>query len=373
MNKIYKIIIPLIILAFIVPAVTFAAWYNPVDWFRGLINLFTKEEKVENLHPGMNKTTGTVGFGEIFLKNGGKSFIFIKYTNNNKKKEYVNLFDLKNNNLKEEEGVTVYYNPSNTQEIIVYDLQGELIYKASDQNLATSTAQDITGLTSTLATTTTEKKEAIEIILDASGSMASLLSGESKMNIAKKAIETVINDVADDSIIGLRVYGSEGTYEEHNCTDTRLLFPINKINKTTYVSSVKSFSPKGWTPIDYVLRLSKNDFKNYADYSKKIILVSDGEETCGGNPCQAIKDLRNSGFDVVVDTIGFDVDAKTREQLKCISTASGGVYLDAVNVKQIEDILRVKLTPVPPITPVHVTPVQPIKPVPKIPPVVWPE
>lgn len=60
-----------------------------------------------------------------------------------------------------------------------------------------------------------------------------------------------------------------------------------------------------------------------------MIVVSDGKETCGGDPCAAVRELRAAGIDVRVDVIGFDVGADERAQLVCIAGAGGGRYYDA--------------------------------------------
>lgn len=183
------------------------------------------------------------------------------------------------------------------------------------------------------------KSSGLEIIVDVSGSMNEAISGKSKMNIAKEVLTTTINGIPDTSFVGLRVYGDQGTVAEKNCTDTRLLAPIAKINKTDLISKINSLTPKGWTPIDYSLRQSKNDFN--PEYGKVIILISDGEETCGGDPCAAIKELKNSGFDVTVHTVGFDVGDVAEKQLKCIADATGGEYKSAKNASELAESLRV--------------------------------
>lgn len=179
----------------------------------------------------------------------------------------------------------------------------------------------------------------LEIIVDVSGSMNEVIDGKSKMNIAKEVLTSTINSIPDTSYVGLRVYGHQGTVAQKNCTDTQLLVPISKINKAELISKVNSLTPNGWTLIDYSLRQAKNDF--HPDYGKVIILISDGEETCGGDPCVAIKELKNSGFDVAVHTVGFDVGDVAEKQLQCIAEATGGEYKSAKNASELADSLRI--------------------------------
>jgi len=181
----------------------------------------------------------------------------------------------------------------------------------------------------------------VEIILDASGSMAGNVGGQSKMSIAKSSLGAVINSIPESVFVGLRAYGHTSGVDAKNCTDTQLLYPIGKVDKTSLTSKINSLSPMGWTPIDYSLRQAKNDFPATSEYGKMIILVSDGEETCGGDPCAAAKEMVSSGFDVVINTVGFDVDNKTEQQLKCIAAATGGEYKSARNASELTESLRI--------------------------------
>ena len=77
--------------------------------------------------------------------------------------------------------------------------------------------------------------------------------------------------------------------------------------------------PRGQTPIAYSLQQAAQDFGAPSDEERAMILVSDGIETCGGDPLATVRDLTAKGFKVKVHTIGFDVDAAARAQLEAIS------------------------------------------------------
>jgi hypothetical protein len=185
------------------------------------------------------------------------------------------------------------------------------------------------------------KNSDLEIILDCSGSMAEMIEGQTKMEIAKKALKTIIDEIPADSQVGFRAYGHQSSREAKDCTDSELIYPIEKINKDNLVNKIKSLEPKGWTPIEYSLLQAKNDFPTVSETNKMIILVSDGEETCGGDPCQAVKKLKEEGFNFVINTIGFKVGDLAEEQLKCIAETSGGEYKTAKNATELTESLRI--------------------------------
>ena len=180
----------------------------------------------------------------------------------------------------------------------------------------------------------------IEIVLDGSGSMAEALGGSNKMEAAKAAVKSIVDKLPQDARVGFRAYGHQSSRESKNCSDSALLVPVGQINRETFKAQVDSVRPNGYTPIEYALQEAKKDFPADAESGKMIILVSDGKETCGGDPCRAVKSLRDSGFKLEVNVVGFAVDAETAGQLKCIADASGGQYKDAANAAELVEGLE---------------------------------
>ena len=63
--------------------------------------------------------------------------------------------------------------------------------------------------------------------------------------------------------------------------------------------------------------------------ARTIVLVSDGKETCAGDPCAAARALAAADARLVIHTIGFNVDAAARFELQCIARVARGTYSDA--------------------------------------------
>ncbi len=185
-------------------------------------------------------------------------------------------------------------------------------------------------------------KSDIEFLLDLSGSMRKKSGAETQIDIARKALMNAIKDVPADSLIALRTYGHrvEQQNKAESCKDTELIIPLGPVNKETIEAKINALTPKGYTPIAYSLEQSKNDFKTEREADKVIILLSDGEETCGGDPVAVLKKLKEAGFEVVVHTVGFNVDAKTRQQLEAIAAAGNGHYYDAQGAAALTEALK---------------------------------
>jgi hypothetical protein len=70
--------------------------------------------------------------------------------------------------------------------------------------------------------------------------------------------------------------------------------------------------------------------------------VSDGKETCQGDPAVAARALAGEG--ITVHTVGFIVDTAARGQLQAIARATGGTYFDAPVGPELPDTLNQALS-----------------------------
>jgi hypothetical protein len=185
----------------------------------------------------------------------------------------------------------------------------------------------------------------IEFILDMSGSMNAMTGGEKKIDIAKNALSTVAREIPDGTLAALRIYGHRVPKEKkaESCLDSQLVIPFGPIDKQAFIAALNQATPLGQTPLAYSLEQAAKDFGPAKDEVTAIILVSDGEETCGGDPVAVAKNLLAQGFKITIHTVGFNVDAATRAQLEAISKATGGQYRDARDAKGLADSLA-KLT-----------------------------
>lgn len=182
----------------------------------------------------------------------------------------------------------------------------------------------------------------IEIILDASYSMAESVPGGVKIDVAKDGILRLINTLPRAYTVGLRIYGHRFPQDEleKSCTDTELVFPMQTITqekRTSLKQRLTAVHPQGRTPISYTLKQAANDFVDL-EGKKLLILVSDGEETCGGDPLAVADYIAGLGVGLRVYVIGFDVIS--REQLEGIAVRTGGVYYDARNAIELTQALQ---------------------------------
>ena len=173
------------------------------------------------------------------------------------------------------------------------------------------------------------------LILDSSGSMAADDgTGQTKMEAAKEAL---LRYAGPSSVLfetGFAVFGHEGDATRAGRADSceeaaELLLPVGRVDPASFEETLSGFEPTGWTPIEGALREAEQAFAGKEGQVNRVTLVSDGVETCGGDPVAAAEELHRSGIELRVDVVGFGVPDDEAGQLRDIATAGGGEYFDA--------------------------------------------
>src|SRR5579864_3527274 len=169
----------------------------------------------------------------------------------------------------------------------------------------------------------------VELIVDDSGSMAQHVTGGRKIDVAKQVLPGLIQDLPADAQIAVRTYGRQHPAHDRDCADMELLTPFGANTSARILPGVNALKPNGMTPIAASLSAASKDFAGMESQNNIIILLTDGEEDCNGDPCAASKALHDAGIHLQVNVIGFNVTDKERPQLKCIADAAAGKYYDA--------------------------------------------
>jgi hypothetical protein len=169
----------------------------------------------------------------------------------------------------------------------------------------------------------------LEIILDLSGSMKLPLGKSTRIATARRVLREVIAKIPDDFNVGLRLYGHRyGSRQKETCTDSELVVPIQKLDRTRLLSVIDSTQPRGETPLVYSVLQTAADLK--AAGGGSVILITDGEESCHGDVVAAARELKASGVDISLQILGFTLTGKqVQQQLSQFAQATGGRYYSA--------------------------------------------
>ncbi len=201
--------------------------------------------------------------------------------------------------------------------------------------LSSLTGQDASASAALLGNT------AVEIIFDASGSMTQPLGKSTRIGVAHDVLNNLIDNILPQGIpLALRAFGNrEGNY---SCR-TDLEIPLAPLDPAKVKATVNALQPQklGATPIAAALLKVPEDLKDAGPGPKLIVLVTDGEESCKGDPAAAIVSLRQQGFDVRLNVVGFTVtDKKLKDQMASWAKAGGGQFFAAADQKALSGALN---------------------------------
>jgi len=192
------------------------------------------------------------------------------------------------------------------------------------------------------------------IILDASTSMAEKVRGEKKLFFAVNSAKRVLSNLDSNHLLGLRVVGVKITPETIRklgsspqlCNQTYLSSPISRNNVENISTELDSLFAFGITPLTYALEQAiRFDFSPDPNTLKDNILITDGGESCGGDPCTLIRRIASQRDDLKVDIIAITVEGEALIQLQCIANASGGNYVPVEDPGDFDQAFTSVITP----------------------------
>jgi Ca-activated chloride channel homolog len=173
------------------------------------------------------------------------------------------------------------------------------------------------------------------IVFDASGSMSGNLNQgiatlKPRIDEVRAALAETLPIATKYRRVGLITYGP-GPAQQCN---VKLDLKPTANAADTIMRDVNALSPAGKTPLTEAV----SEAAEVLDYRNKpgvIIVVTDGEETCGASPCDLGKKLRAEAAQLTVHIIGFRLRdySWTGEHsildAKCLAEQNNGLYISA--------------------------------------------
>jgi len=181
------------------------------------------------------------------------------------------------------------------------------------------------------------KKVRILFLLDASGSMLGQWDGQVKMMAAKKVLSELVDSLKNNKNVelGLRIYGHQFHKKLNNCLDSKLEVSFQSNNYEAIKKKLEVIVPKGNTPISYSLEQAAYDFPKENNVRNIIILITDGIESCQGDPCAVSLALQKQKVFLRPFIIGVGSEKDFANAFGCM-----GQYYDANNTHTFRDVLK---------------------------------
>lgn len=179
----------------------------------------------------------------------------------------------------------------------------------------------------------------VAVVLDASGSMLQRIDGQRRIDVAKAALTELVTDVLPSNVtFALRVFGHK---EADSCRQD-LEMPPAPLDRSAAAAKLAGIEAMNLakTPIAESLRRAAADVAS-SPAPKLFVLVTDGEETCDGDPAAVIRELAAAGSDVRVNIVGFAIDElMLRETFAEWARIGNGRYFNAADAAELAASLR---------------------------------
>ncbi len=179
---------------------------------------------------------------------------------------------------------------------------------------------------------------AVELVLDTSGSMLKSFGGERRIDIAKRVLaEMVRRDLPAGLPVAMRTF----VRERRSCA-TELAVPLGPLDPEGLASRIEGLRILGSvrTPLAKAIRSVAADLEGVTG-PRIVIVVSDGAESCGGDPAKEVRRLRATGTDVTLNVVGLALDDRaTRRAVRRLAALGGGTYFDARDPDEVAQAIR---------------------------------
>ena len=178
----------------------------------------------------------------------------------------------------------------------------------------------------------------LALIVDYSGSMnAKMKDGATKVASAKLCVSNLIDKLPKDLNVALIVYG---TSKQRGCQDIDVVQPLGLIDKAGLKAKITGFNATGMTPIAASLEVAGQELKK-AKGGPAIVLVTDGAETCHGDPAAVAARLAAEfGVKFGINVIGFGIEPKEKAELADIAAKGHGKLLTVENADELANALK---------------------------------
>ena len=184
---------------------------------------------------------------------------------------------------------------------------------------------------------------AVEVIFDASGSMGQLLpSGEQRIVAAKRALETLVGEVLpEETPFALRAFG----HISPTSCETRLDVAFGALDRGKAMAAVQAIEPKllSGTPIAQSLAAVAQDLAD-AGGGRQVILITDGEESCGGDPAAAVRELREAG-PLSLAIVSLALEPEALAVFEALAEEVGASYVDVGSYEALNTAIAEALNP----------------------------
>ncbi|MEO0664183.1 MAG: VWA domain-containing protein [Pseudomonadota bacterium] len=197
------------------------------------------------------------------------------------------------------------------------------------------------------------------LVFDGSTSMAEAdfsTGAPAKIVEARQAIARAMPEIEPFRRVGLMVYGPGGAGKTGACSGIDLRFGPIEASAAPIIAEIDALRPSGLTPLTNSVA-GAAEALNFRHDPAVVVLLTDGNETCGGGPCALSQSLSAQAADLTIHVIGFrmrehdeyfrwnnpEQEFGADNVARCFADATGGLYVTTDTVDELTAALQATL------------------------------
>lgn len=169
------------------------------------------------------------------------------------------------------------------------------------------------------------------VVFDGSGSMWGRIDGDrqARFVVVREALRKSLAAPPAGTRLGMLSFGYR---RQADCSDVGVLAPLDTLtaeNMTERIMApLEKINPKGKGPLTAAIREAARTIGRTAG-PRSLVVVHDGLDNCGLNPCDAVNEVREAAPGVAIHVLAIGLDEEDAKKYQCLATATGGTHHEA--------------------------------------------
>jgi hypothetical protein len=163
----------------------------------------------------------------------------------------------------------------------------------------------------------------------------------SRWQVVKGVLKSELLSLPSNVKVSVRAFGhNKSEYNKiESCKDSELLWPFDKLQNVKWQEKIDNLQSKGLTSLAYAISQAGKDLEQIDSDNKVLILLSDGAESCSGNPSAEMQKLKERGLKIVFKAIGLQTDSHANQQLRALAKIYSGEFRHSDNAVDFVEML----------------------------------
>jgi hypothetical protein len=156
------------------------------------------------------------------------------------------------------------------------------------------------------------------------------IPGEQRMTVARDILKDAISAAPPGMPIGLTSF--------HTCQRIRAHGVFANAERGRLYRALDQIKPTGGTALARAIVKAANEMSGglSEDDPVNMVLISDGLDVCGGDPCAEARKAKRTRPGLVINVI----DLSDHKALSCVARTTGGIYMRRDEMMDIDDLSR---------------------------------